>query len=441
MARLFHRPGDSTWWLDFTDAAGRRRRVKTDTTSRRAAEDLLAELRANRRRESLGLEATTSSAISTVAQAWRLWLERWCPEASAPREWRRYRANIEKSWFGQERLTRLTGEQLERWFGEKVKAGQAPRTVNGHRTILRRVVNCLIQRRLFRGLNPVRETRPLQVPEYAYQVLTEDELHRVLPHLPGEWRDVVELAFTAGLRRGEIYALRKDRAVLDLERGILTPRASNARPMPKGRRILSIPLTPESRSVLERAWERTRPGELLFPGVDGQLRSENLRPSEALRSAMGRAGLVEGWLHTCRWRCGVQQRHDDEQQRRCPKCGRLLWPKALVRRVRFHDLRHSTANHLLDRGVPLEDVQLYLRHSTIAITAHTYRHRTVEALRKAVTSLSPEQLERHLDSLARGQPAHVQALLRETAAKLALFRHQPLARGALKPAKSNRKAR
>ena len=64
-----------------------------------------------------------------------------------------------------------------------------------------------------------------------HELLTEAELHRLLPHVPEHWRDLVHLGFTTGLRRGELFALRKDRNVVDLERATLTPRASNDRPM------------------------------------------------------------------------------------------------------------------------------------------------------------------------------------------------------------------
>jgi integrase len=46
-----------------------------------------------------------------------------------------------------------------------------------------------------------------------------------------------------------------------------------------------------------------------------------------------------------------------------------LWPKALVRRIRFHDLRHATASLLLMAGANPAAVQRILRHSDPRITA------------------------------------------------------------------------
>lgn len=423
MARVFKRPGDDFWWLDFT-VGGKRQRVKTTTKSKRAAEDLLAEKRADITRVKLGLEVAPTSRFGTLAEAWEQWLRTWCPDASRDREWRRFRANVQDSWIGKEKLTELSGETLERWFAEKAKT-QAPRTVNGHRTIIRCVFNSLIRHRLFRGINPVKETRAMDVPDFSYQLLSEAEFARVAPHLPADWREMATIAFTTGLRRGEIFALRRDRNVVDLEKRTLTPRASNSRPMPKGKVAKSIPLFDESLVVLKRAWDRTAPGGLLFPSRSGGLRSEHLRAGEVLRNAMARAGIIEGWDHRCRTSgCGGELlAQPDEQQRKCPKCDRILWPHPIVRQVRFHDLRHSCAVYLLDRGVDLYTVSQLMRHSTIVITQKIYAHRTVETLRSALDRSNPTSVERELERLAQLHP-DLAASLRKVAEESAQNRHQ-----------------
>lgn len=422
MARIYREPGEKVWVIDFTDATGKRRRLKTTTESKRAAEDLLAEKTASKVRQKLGLEVVPTSKVRTLGEAWEMWLKSWCPPGSTKREWRRYKANGQSAWLCSMDLTEIDGAMLDRWFKEKSQT-QAPRTVNGHRRIIRCVFYALIRRRLFRGVNPVRETDPIEEPEYAYETLTEAEFDRVLPHLPSDWRDIFEVAFCTGLRRGEIYALRKDRRVVDVERATLTPRASNGRELPKGKRVKSIPLTERALAVFRRVWMKIEPGDLLFPSADGELRSEYLRPADILRSALAKAGFIEGWLHVCRKGCGKDQRHPAEQQRKCGVCGRIMWPKPIVRKVRFHDLRHSTASHLLDRGVDLADVSQMLRHSSIDITNRIYRHRTVDALRGAIERPSPLALERKLAQLEEGQPQEIVDVLRESRKKLAETGH------------------
>ena len=42
--------------------------------------------------------------------------------------------------------------------------------------------------------------------------------------------------------------------------------------------------------------------------------------------------------------------------------------------LRFHDLRHSCASVLASNGYQLKDVQEWLGHSDIGVTANTYTH-------------------------------------------------------------------
>ncbi len=60
--------------------------------------------------------------------------------------------------------------------------------------------------------------------------------------------------------------------------------------------------------------------------------------------------------------------------RRCPSCGILLRAKALPRKFRLHDTRHTTATLLLAADVDLYAVAWILRHSDPKITFETYAH-------------------------------------------------------------------
>jgi hypothetical protein len=64
-----------------------------------------------------------------------------------------------------------------------------------------------------------------------------------------------------------------------------------------------------------------------------------------------------------------------------------LWLRALPKRTRFHDLRHTTATLLLKEGVPMGVVQKILRHSDIKVTEGIYSHLDDEDVKKGLAKM------------------------------------------------------
>ncbi|WP_234399907.1 tyrosine-type recombinase/integrase [Paenibacillus popilliae] len=52
----------------------------------------------------------------------------------------------------------------------------------------------------------------------------------------------------------------------------------------------------------------------------------------------------------------------------------LVLKKHNLRRIRFHDLRHSCASLLLANGVSIKEIQVWLGHSHYSTTANIYVH-------------------------------------------------------------------
>ena len=52
----------------------------------------------------------------------------------------------------------------------------------------------------------------------------------------------------------------------------------------------------------------------------------------------------------------------------------LLLKKHDMKKIRFHDLRHSCASLLYANGVALKDIQEWLGHSDIGTTSNIYTH-------------------------------------------------------------------
>ncbi len=58
-----------------------------------------------------------------------------------------------------------------------------------------------------------------------------------------------------------------------------------------------------------------------------------------------------------------------------------------LRRIHFHDLRHSTATLLLEQGVDLVAIKELLGHAHIGVTAGVYAHVRLRLQRDAIDTL------------------------------------------------------
>jgi integrase len=143
---------------------------------------------------------------------------------------------------------------------------------------------------------------------------------------------------------------------------------------------------------LQQALKRSS-SELVFPNQKGEMMRPDVALEGVLRRALGRAGIVQGYSHVCRKKgCGYAEPAPDAVQRRCPQHNHLLWPKAQVRPLRFHDLRHTTASLLMMAGANPAAVQRILRHRDPRITMEVYGH------------LTPGYLQAEVDRLQFGLP-------------------------------------
>jgi integrase len=202
----------------------------------------------------------------------------------------------------------------------------------------------------------------------------------VLAATPPRWRPLLAAAVYSGLRKGELLGLRKND--IDLPNRLIIVNCSYDRETTKGGRAEAIPIAAELMPYLRTA-VKASPSDLLFPDLQGKMLSRHTPLEEVLRRALAHAGIVEGWEHVCRKpACGHAELAPDDQLRRCPRHGMKLWPKAKVRQIRFHDLRHTTASLLMMAGVNPGAVQRILRHSDPRITTETYGHLQPDYLRQ-----------------------------------------------------------
>ena len=90
----------------------------------------------------------------------------------------------------------------------------------------------------------------------------------------------------------------------------------------------------------------------------------------------------------------------------------------VVRKLRFHDLRHTTATLLLKAKVPLAIVQRILRHTDPKVTSEVYGHLDLDDLREGLKALD-------FGPLAERAPAPVVPLHPNLCCQFAANRLQP----------------
>jgi len=375
------------WWVKYQDAAGEPKYEATPARTAAEAKVLLRELEERVFRQRRGLEpATLNPEGWTVGDLMRWWLDQYSTRSSAHgSNASTVRTQILSSPLAVKRLEHVRRGDVEALLVEKERAGLAPQTVNHVRAFLVRAFNRARKADKWLGGNAAEETDTRRVPERIVEILTPDEVLPFFAALAPEQRPVFAAAILTGLRKGELCGLRKDD--LDLARRLLYVRRSYDRPFPKSKKQRVVRVPDELVPFLAHAVAAFG-GPWLFPDDDGAMRTRTWQPEDILRRALKRAGIVTGYRHKCRRKgCGHEEAHPDAGPRACPRCGFKLWPKGLVRAIRFHDLRHTYASVLLMLGANLVSVQKLLGHSDPKITERRYGHLLPEFMSAEVNRL------------------------------------------------------
>ncbi len=388
MASVYLKAGK--WYLRWKTPDGHWRDQVSTARSKTEARRLAGELERRAERQRLGLEPLPTDSSMTLGQLCDWWLRERCPAPSVYRERSRLRRHVLETPLGALPLTAVTAARVEERQRDMERAGLARSYVNGLRRVLHTVFARARKDGLWSGPNPIDQVERRPEPKRAYVTVRAEEVPLLLAAVPDAWHPVFAAAVYAGLRKGELFGLCK--SDVDVEHRTVTVRRSYDRETTKGGHADTIPIAEALVPFLEQAIASSR-SDLVFPGPDGRMRSQESDPQKILRTALARAGLVDCWLHVCR-RCKrrgepYSERHGDGELRCCPRCGMKLWPSPKVRAMRFHDLRHSTATLLLRERVDAHRVQRLLRHRDVKTTTGTYGHLVVEDLRDAINLLPP----------------------------------------------------
>lgn len=298
------------------------------------------------------VEATKVTVASWVTGDWLNALE----SRAKPTTVASYRANLEHHVLpalGSLKLHEVTGEHLDAFYAELLADGR----IDGKGGLQRRSVGNIhmLIRLIFRDArsagivkrNPTADAHPPKRNERKRAVMrawTTDELAAFLQACAGEHLQAAfHLAALTGMRRGEIAALR-------------------------------WPNFDPSRAQVFVAESRTRVGTEIVHSDStktGGARTVDLDPRtvQMLRAHRRRQQIAHVEQLAFTYPDGRQLRPDYLSERFL-----RVAAKAGLRRIRFHDLRHTHATIALQAGVPVHVVAQRLGHANPAMTLNIYSH-------------------------------------------------------------------
>jgi integrase len=215
--------------------------------------------------------------------------------------------------------------------------------------------------------NPAKKVRNPKIPKRDMDFLTAEEVRLFLNHVPDKWYPFFLTAIVTGLRAGELLAMKW--GSLDWNRG---------------------------QYFVKETWLRPRggqPARIAEPKTDSSIAPVDLTP-------------------TCMYALREHQRHQTEERLKageayqnqdlifatpegtfldsCNIVKRAFNPvlkAAGVRRIRFHDIRHTCASLLIAQSESPKYIQKQLRHASIEMTFDRYGHLFPDTNREAALRL------------------------------------------------------
>lgn len=298
----------------------------------------------------------------TVEQAAWLWLEAARTGAVRDRSGHVYKPGTLREYgrslalrvlpeFGATRLSELTRTDLQdfvdRLLLQRLKPSTIANTLNPLQAIYRHAV-----RREIVAINPTREVELPAARGRRERIASATEAARLLAALHPADRPIWATAFYAGLRRGELQALRV--SDVDLDRSEIAVQRSwdqyEGPIAPKSKAGLrTVPILGVLRNYLEGC-DLTCGSDLVF-GRDQEL-------PFAPKSLSERAAR--------RWAAANDRERDDADRE-----GREADP---LRPITLHECRHTFASLLIDAGVNPKAIQEFMGHATIEETFSRYGH-------------------------------------------------------------------
>ncbi len=213
-------------------------------------------------------------------------------------------------------------------------------------------------------LNPADKVERPKIDRFVGSFFDAQEMNQLFTIVEGTKLEMpVLLGAFYGLRRSEALGLKWD--AIDFNQNTLSVRHTVVSCNLNGKLV-----TFESNTTKTRSSMRALP---LVPEFRRRLESYRERQEE-YRMLCGRSYCNDYRAYICL---------DEMGERLKPNYLTAAFPRLLedngMRKIRFHDLRHTCASLLLANGVPMKQIQEWLGHSDFSTTANIYAHLDVNS--------------------------------------------------------------
>ena len=251
----------------------------------------------------------------------------------------------------------MEARHIQQFYTEKLKTVK-PNSVIHYHAVIYQALKYAMKTDLVTQNVAMKVDRPKK-NDFQPVFLDAAELQKLFEIIKGTKLELpVLVAAFYGLRRGEVVGLKWD--AIDFERGCITIK----------RTVTSVQLNGKTQ-IIEQDSAKTKSSMRTLPLV-GSFREYFLQVKEAQelnKKVCGNCYNYEydGYVFV-----------DEMGERMKPDYLNSQFPAFIkrhgMRKMRFHDLRHSCASLLLANGVPLKQIQEWLGHSDFSTTANIYAH-------------------------------------------------------------------
>ncbi len=255
------------------------------------------------------------------------------------------------------RLRELEARHLQQFYTEKLRTVKANSVIHYH-AVIHQALRYAVKTDMLPQNVAEKVDRPKK-NSFQPSFLDANELEHLFEIIKGTRFELpVMIAAFYGLRRAEVVGLKWD--AIDFERGTLTVKHTVTTITLDGKEVDLAQDSAKTKSSL-----RTLPLVGQFETYFRQVKAAQ----ELNKKVCGNCYNYEydGYVLV-----------DEMGDRMKPNYLTNEFPKFVVKhgmkKMRFHDLRHSCASLLLANGVPLKQIQEWLGHSDFSTTANIYAH-------------------------------------------------------------------